>query len=861
MIIENIPHFVCLKNNKYYIKIGNSQDEYNNILDTKILNINISSNLPMITNCILFENMLINENDDKLNKIILNEIFNSFLLILKKIDNELIGLININKENKTDSEIEDQLEDDKTISSYIYILRFINHILFKFNTIKLFKFGDPSLCIENINNIFRNNFTIYNKIIKINQNEQIDLSLKLLWNQYENHLNEDNDDNYLIMIESNNTSLTTLKNSLLDFKKSYYNIDSICKNIINVLKVIKYKDYIKSIENNNKITPFVKNNVIKLPLYFAEDYFHISMSILFRSVGISLNKKETVMLSLLLLYSKYHINISNIIKNNWKKNIRNNIHIKTLYGFQSFNFNFKLYYNYINLLFHQNINISKNIFEHRYEDVLSRIKIISHKNMSEIMTIIFINWFLDNIRSKRLLMNNNFDSFKLKINKFIDNFPFTNELKTNIIKFLWVNKYNFTKTNCKNITYLVLNNNKLFPKNINLNENVNNIYDDNNDDNDDNTIYFNNFQLIENNNDGNDGNDININDVNDDKKYELNQQVFNILNKFLFNSLINNCELCDEIHFSDNKSIHNLQCKNHKICSKCSVKLYKINNYSQGSYIEERHFTCPFCRLPEKNTVFIIPDNLGDLYENINNHRLCSYMNCLVLVKADGPIICELDDRENSMIYCQQHHRIMQIMSQFSNNAKNSNNDIETKNCPKCNVSINKIDGCNHIKCNCSKEFCWVCDYIQNDNSTYNHPSYCRGNKSWEEGLFTLKKLIGELNTDVCNSTLSNIELHNIYSKLIQDMFSSPEINANSFWDLNLWLQKKLTDPVFQQYNAFISFNISSSMGNICEWIINKFSHDFKTIILNLNNYINQLYFRYPEVFIIPETFQILQYD
>jgi hypothetical protein len=89
MIIENIPHFVCLKNNKYYIKIGNSQDEYNNILDTKILNINISSNLPMITNCILFENMLINENDDKLNKIILNEMFNSFLLILTKIDNEI----------------------------------------------------------------------------------------------------------------------------------------------------------------------------------------------------------------------------------------------------------------------------------------------------------------------------------------------------------------------------------------------------------------------------------------------------------------------------------------------------------------------------------------------------------------------------------------------------------------------------------------------------------------------------------------------------------------------------------------------------------------------------------------------------
>ncbi|KAI4345277.1 hypothetical protein L6164_012414 [Bauhinia variegata] len=44
------------------------------------------------------------------------------------------------------------------------------------------------------------------------------------------------------------------------------------------------------------------------------------------------------------------------------------------------------------------------------------------------------------------------------------------------------------------------------------------------------------------------------------------------------------------------------------------------------------------------------------------------------------------------------------------------------KGCPACGYTIEKVDGCNHIKCKCAKHVCWVClDFFETSDDCYNH--------------------------------------------------------------------------------------------------------------------------------------------
>ena len=54
---------------------------------------------------------------------------------------------------------------------------------------------------------------------------------------------------------------------------------------------------------------------------------------------------------------------------------------------------------------------------------------------------------------------------------------------------------------------------------------------------------------------------------------------------------------------------------------------------------------------------------------------------------------------------------------------KDKLNKVNYKQCPSCNVIIEKNEGCNQMKCtNCSFEFCWLCleEYTTEHYSLYN---------------------------------------------------------------------------------------------------------------------------------------------
>ena len=291
------------------------------------------------------------------------------------------------------------------------------------------------------------------------------------------------------------------------------------------------------------------------------------------------------------------------------------------------------------------------------------------------------------------------------------------------------------------------------------------------------------------------------------------------------------------------------------MCNGCASKLYRTNLYNQGDYVNECNFVCPFCRHPEHNIIYQLPVNF---YENIAIHRVCSFANCIQIVNANAPILCN-DNQQNDLIYCPNHIRIMAMMALYSDTNTNTGSEMQIKLCPGCNVSVNKIEGCNHMKCNCGMHFCWVCDYLQDGTTMYNHPSYCRGNNSWEEGLNLMLKLMIDFNSQISDMTLNNNDMHTIYSQWLKDMLSRPKINAASYWDLSAWINIKLNN---ERNNIILdASNITLNVSYLCEWIVLPNDHMIYTIVQNIIYSLNNLKIMHPILFDIPNEITILHYD
>jgi hypothetical protein len=836
-IINNIKYLFNEKNDKYYLKLGKFFDGLNNIklFETDKLKLEISGELTNVEAALVLENILITENDFKLNSIIVNELYISFakhITDMKIINNKCFN------------------NDYLTYNNYLWIIGFIDQIIFKLKTIKTIKIINISSMVM-VNNLYLNNRTISKKIEKQNSGVYEKLSLKILWH---------NKPEYIISIDTSSIDLSTLKAELIKFKSNYYDIKNICYTISKVLKVITVDEYQTMnsnnsnnninipIELNNRITPFIKNSQNKLQFKFADDYFQLSFYQLFRCVGINLNKNELILLINFLLYSNYPLDET--IKYNWSKMMRNNTYLQifiSLNGSNHISVNNisvnKLYTSYIKILFHQNKEISRYIYKYHYDDVFTKIVPINSENMLQILLNIFINWILNDEKTKKFQMIPSLDVFANKVEKYIDVFNFNQHLKVDIINFLWKNRNNLFNTNLSNPLT---------------------------------KTYLNDFFVIYKNKNNYSANNEGLFTVfNSDKNNKLSESIDDVINNFLFGHLFNKCNLCDENYYCD--SVYYMKCDKHQICAKCANKLYFKNNYRQGDYIDECHFVCSFCRQYEQNNFFIIP---GELYNNIKNndlttiknYRLCSYIGCNIINRTDVPRLCDIQHQPHNElltpIYCHNHLTIMRIMTQL--NMDTDKNNIEYKDCLKCGVAINKTDGCNHMKCVCGFEFCWVCDYVKPIDSPdpiYKHPSYCRGNYSWEEGLLSLDKLLVEFNKDINIVGLnSSIDLHTVYSKWLNETLATYPIYAVSFWDLDLWIRKKTnrvnnneTDPPNNLNN--IGYNISLTIGNIYEWVNNPYIHDIKVVIGFLIGLMTDLKTQHPELFVIPDKVEILLYD
>ena len=99
-----------------------------------------------------------------------------------------------------------------------------------------------------------------------------------------------------------------------------------------------------------------------------------------------------------------------------------------------------------------------------------------------------------------------------------------------------------------------------------------------------------------------------------------------------------------------------------------------------------------------------------------SNKAYCPNPKCKQVTKCDkkktGKAICESCQFEfcgkcqipwskHEKMTCEQ--ALEEEMGEFFTNS-------DLSNCPKCGVRVEKISGCNHIKCpQCEHGFCWIC--------------------------------------------------------------------------------------------------------------------------------------------------------
>jgi IBR domain len=149
-----------------------------------------------------------------------------------------------------------------------------------------------------------------------------------------------------------------------------------------------------------------------------------------------------------------------------------------------------------------------------------------------------------------------------------------------------------------------------------------------------------------------------------------------------------------------------------RVCVACSKSWYGKN--TPGNLIYQRATMCQFCsRVPAPQVLDRIDRRLVNLAFSIANHHLdmdAYYGWCTVCFKPHeiARHECAVEAPTLSNFKCPS--------------CQNQAPEVKAKPCPSCTTMVEKIGGCNHIKCNCGAHWCFECStQCESYDATYKH--------------------------------------------------------------------------------------------------------------------------------------------
>ena len=200
------------------------------------------------------------------------------------------------------------------------------------------------------------------------------------------------------------------------------------------------------------------------------------------------------------------------------------------------------------------------------------------------------------------------------------------------------------------------------------------------------------------------------------------------------------CRICFSNKINPNNKAQ-ISC-GHFFCDNC-IKTYLTNKIINGQVLDIK---CLLGGCPKRYTDEEIEENVSEevfkkykKFKNIqikltNPNKLyidCPFPDCEEIVDCTNPE-SDFVECNNHHIFCYKCHKLgkhekgkclndeMLLLQEIQNKNKNGNN---YKQCPKCNIIIEKNEGCNQMHCiNCGYDFCWLClkRYTENHYAMYN---------------------------------------------------------------------------------------------------------------------------------------------
>ncbi|XP_071960172.1 potential E3 ubiquitin-protein ligase ariadne-2-like [Antedon mediterranea] len=141
---------------------------------------------------------------------------------------------------------------------------------------------------------------------------------------------------------------------------------------------------------------------------------------------------------------------------------------------------------------------------------------------------------------------------------------------------------------------------------------------------------------------------------------------------------------------------------------------------SDCSIIATEDFVLPHLNKPkfkDKYMIFCMRDYIKTHY----NLRQCPGVDCEVTVKSNSPqpkkVVCTKCQTSWCFQCTGNYHApadcdtIKRWLTKCADDSETANYiSAHTKDCPKCNICIEKNGGCNHMQCSkCKHDFCWMC--------------------------------------------------------------------------------------------------------------------------------------------------------